>query len=301
MTQLVTRREAEPLLGYAANSLKVVMQQQRGLGRWPAPTACRIRDRALLWDLGELLAVGRPEGVRSRRVSGSDPDGLVTCLSCGRRFRSLGPHLARAHQTTAADYRAEHRLPATTTLMADQTRSTLSAARIDLMEHDPEVLDRIRRAALPPAELYRRSKEAIAATANLPSVRANRAAAARRSLMYANAALRTALESKARDAGFGSMTDAIEATKTLPISAAAERIGVGVTTIKRWRARAFLPSSRAAVLEERARSSGFVSMMDAIEATRTMTGRTAAERIGVSVTTVRRWRTKASPPPSPGT
>lgn len=156
-----------------------------------------------------------------------------------------------------------------------------------------------RRAALPPDELYRRSKEARAATANLPSVRANRAAAARRSLTHAHAALRTALKAKARDAGFASMTSTIEATKTLPISAAAERISVGMSTIKRWRARASLPSSRTAVMEAKARDAGFASMTDAIEATRTLPGRHAAERIGVSVTTVRRWRAKASPPSSP--
>ncbi|WP_405787200.1 hypothetical protein OG753_04085 [Streptomyces sp. NBC_00029] len=95
------------------------------------------------------------------------------------------------------------------------------------------------------------------------------------------------------------MTSTIEATKTLPISAAAERISVGMSTIKRWRARASLPSSRTAVMEAKARDAGFASMTDAIEATRTLPGRHAAERIGVSVTTVRRWRAKASPPSSP--
>ncbi|MCX5114647.1 hypothetical protein OOK13_40520 [Streptomyces sp. NBC_00378] len=45
-SRLVTRREAEPLLGYARGSLKAVMQQQRG--RWPDPVACRVKGRALL-------------------------------------------------------------------------------------------------------------------------------------------------------------------------------------------------------------------------------------------------------------
>ncbi|MFI1176792.1 hypothetical protein [Streptomyces melanogenes] len=37
----VTRREVEPLLGYAAGSLKAVMQQQQGRC-WLAPVACRV-------------------------------------------------------------------------------------------------------------------------------------------------------------------------------------------------------------------------------------------------------------------
>lgn len=235
MTRLVTRREAEPLLGYAAGSLKAVMQQQRG--RWPSPVACRVRGRAHLWNLDELLAVNRPADVRSNRASGADPDGLITCLSCDRRFRSLGPHLARAHHITAAEYRAEHRLPATTALMADETRSALSASRIDLMGQDPEALAPMRRAALPPEELARRSAEGRSATDGLPTVRAARAAGARRTLPAANEARRTAMEARARAAGFSSMLDAIGATRGMTVRSAAERIGVGVTTVKRWRAK----------------------------------------------------------------
>ncbi|MFE7529544.1 MucR family transcriptional regulator [Kitasatospora sp. NPDC057542] len=130
--RLVTRREVEPFLGYAPGSLKAVMQQQRG--RWPDPVACRRRDRALLWELDALLAAARPAAeVRSRRPDGADTDGLVTCLVCGRRFRSLAPHLTRVHRISAAAYRAEHALPAGTTLMATDVRRALSHSRLEAM------------------------------------------------------------------------------------------------------------------------------------------------------------------------
>ena len=236
-SRLVTRREAEPLLGYAPGSLKAVMQQQRG--RWPAPVACRLKGRALLYGLEELRAVahGGSRDVRSRRRAGADADGLVTCLSCGHRYRSLGPHLARAHHMTAAEYRAEHRLPATTALMATDVRSALSRARTSAMADDTELVDRMRSAALPRQELARRSAEGRAGTDDLPTVRAARAAAARQTLPAAQRARREALEAQARAAGYASVAAAIEATRHLSSRAAATRIGIGASTVKRWRRR----------------------------------------------------------------
>lgn len=233
--RLVTRRGAEPLLGYARGSLKAVMQQQRG--RWPAPVACLIKGRALLYDLDDLraAATGGRGDVRSRRRAGADADGLVTCLSCGKRYRSLGPHLARAHHTTAAEYRAEHRLPATTALMATDVRAALSQARTSAMADDPDLVDRMRSAALPPRELARRSAETRAGTDSLPTVRAARAAGARQALPAAQQARREALEAQARAAGYASMAAAIEATRHLPSRAAAAHIGIGATTVNRWR------------------------------------------------------------------
>ncbi|MFF8747813.1 MucR family transcriptional regulator [Streptomyces californicus] len=212
------------------------MQQQRG--RWPAPVACRVRGRALLYDLEELRAVAARGGdVRSRRPAGAGADGLVTCLSCGRRFRSLGPHLARAHRMTAADYRAEHHLPATTALMATDVRAALSQARTSAMADNSELVARMRSATPPLQELARRSAEARPGTDELPAVRAARAAAARTTLPAARQARRDALEAQARAAGYASVAAAIEATRHLSSRAAAARIGVGASTVKRWRRR----------------------------------------------------------------
>jgi|GEM_PF-5344799 len=232
---LVTRREAEPLLGYASGSLKAVMQQQRG--RWPEPVACQANHpRALLWDLDELLAAAAPgQAPTSRRVSGADGGGLMTCLECGRRYRSLGPHLARAHQMTATEYREQHRLPATTALMATDVRASLSKTRRAAMEDDPELVARMRAATPPGEELARRSAEARAGTDDLAAVRAARGAAGQRNIRQAQAVRRDRLERAARDAGFSSMSAAIDATRDLTARVAADRIGVGATTVKRWR------------------------------------------------------------------
>ncbi|MFF8618294.1 MucR family transcriptional regulator [Streptomyces sp. NPDC015350] len=234
-SRLVTRREAEPILGYARGSLKAVMQQQRG--RWPDPVACRVKGRALLWDLDALTATARHGGTGSRRPSGADDDGLVTCLTCKRRFRSLGPHLARAHQTTAAEYRTEHRLPATTALMATDVRATLTRTTTAAMSKDPQFVARMRAATPSPQELTRRADEARAGTDDLPAVRAARAAGARQSLPAAQQARRAAVEAKAHAAGFESMAAAIHATRHLSSRAAAARIGIGTSTVKRWRQR----------------------------------------------------------------
>lgn len=239
-SQLVSRREAEPLLGYAPGSLKSVMQQQRG--RWPSPVACRVRGRALLWELEALRAVARSGGsVRSRRPAGDGDDGLVACLICDRPFRSLGPHLARAHEMTAEEYRAEHRLPAGAVLMGSGVRAALSESRIAAMAADPELITRMRDAALPAEELARRSADARAGTDDLPAVRAARRAGALRTIPAAQQARRDALEETARSAGYPSMADAIEATRDMAVATAAERIGVSASTVKRWRRRAKTP------------------------------------------------------------
>ncbi|MFI5831107.1 MucR family transcriptional regulator [Streptomyces sp. NPDC051578] len=192
----------------------------------------------MLYELEALRAVARPGEVRSRRRAGADADGLVTCLSCGRRFRSLGPHLARAHHMTAVEYRAEHGLPATTTLMATDARAALSQARTAAMADDPDLVGRMRAAALPQQELSRRSAEARAGTNDLPTVRAARAAGARRTLPAARQARSAALEAAVQAAGFESMAAAIDSTRHLSNRAAAARIGVGPSTVKRWRQRA---------------------------------------------------------------
>lgn len=240
---LVTRREAEPILGYAPGSLKELMRQQPG--RWPAPEGRQHHyPRALLYDLDALRAAatgGAPDKLRG--PDGADPDGLVTCLDCGRRFRSLGPHLARAHQTTASEYRAEHRLPATTALMARDTRAALSGTRRQAQVDDPSLVTRMRDATPPTIELSWRSAEARAGTDALAAVRTARRAGALRTLPAAQAARREALEAKARVAGYPSMADAITATRTMTVRAAAERIGVGASTLKRWRRRIAEPTS----------------------------------------------------------
>ncbi|MFE3696522.1 MucR family transcriptional regulator [Nocardia tengchongensis] len=230
----MTRAEAAQRLGYAtAASLKTVMTQQSG--RWPAPVACRRRDRSLLWDWACLRTRARSGSIRSKRHTGADDDGVVTCLICGRRFRSLGPHLFRAHQISAAEYRAEHQLPATTALMATETREVLSSTHRAAIAENPDLLAPMKAATPPLAELARRSAQARAGTDHLAAVRAARRDGALRTLPAAQQARREALLAQLREAGFDSITHAVEATGHMSSRAAAQQLGVGASTVKRWR------------------------------------------------------------------
>jgi hypothetical protein len=173
--------------------------------------------------------------IRSRRPAGADADGLVTCLICDRRFRSLGPHLYRAHQISAADYRAEHGLPAGAILMATATRQALSDARQQAMQEDADLVGRMRAATPSSEELARRSAEARAGTDGLAQVRAARRRGAQTTQPFTVQARRDLMDATARAAGYTSMRDAIEETRALPSREAATRIGVGASTVKRWR------------------------------------------------------------------
>lgn len=177
-------------------------------------------------------------GKRSHRPDGADADGLVTCLTCGRRFRSLGPHLYRAHQMSAAEYRTEHNLPASAALMATSTRQALSDARRQAIQEDPDLVGRMRAATPPAEELARRSAEARAGTDGLAQVRAARRRGGKATQSLAVQARREQMDAVARAAGYSSMANAIEATRDLPSRQAAAQIGVGASTVKRWRQKA---------------------------------------------------------------
>lgn len=172
-----------------------------------------------------------------KRPSAADDDGLVTCLICGRRFRSLGPHLFRIHHVTAVDYRTAHQLPATAALMATDTRATLSAARRVAMDEDPDLVGRMRAATPKAAELARRSASKRAATSRLPLVKQARRQGWDVSVQKASAVREASREEMARKAGFTSWAEAIETTRALPSRQVAERLGVGKDMVLRWRRR----------------------------------------------------------------
>jgi predicted transcriptional regulator len=172
-----------------------------------------------------------------KRPGAADDDGLITCLMCGRRFRSLGPHIFRIHHVTAADYRTAHGLPATAALMATETRAALSATRKAAMAEDPELVGRMRAAALPAAELSRRSASKRATTSRLPLVRQARRRGWDVSVQKSAASRADSREELAKTAGFASWHEAIEATRAMPSRQAAELLDVGKTMVLRWRRR----------------------------------------------------------------
>lgn len=177
-----------------------------------------------------------------QRPGAADDDGLVTCLMCGRRFRSLGPHLFRIHHISASGYRAAHQLPATAALMATETRATLSSARRAAMEEDPELVARMRAATPPLPELARQAATKRAKTSPLPLVKQARRRGWAVSVEKSSAAREEGREELARKAGFASWQKAIEATRALPSREAAERLGVGKTMVLRWRRRSAPPA-----------------------------------------------------------
>lgn len=134
-------------------------------------------------------------------------DNGVVCLICGRKLLSLGPHLAGAHELAAADYLAEHGLPADAPLITDSLRRFLAERRA-VTDADPVKAERGRLA---------------------------RSLAGRRTVPAAHQALRDASLAKVRAAGFGSVADAVAGTRSLTISAAARRLAVSESTVKRWR------------------------------------------------------------------
>lgn len=87
--------------------------------------------RAHLYNLDQLAAAprGNPQQRIARHSTLPDTDTSVECLSCGGRYRNLGSHLARTHGLTADEYRAEHRLPRGTALMATSTASGAARRR----------------------------------------------------------------------------------------------------------------------------------------------------------------------------
>ncbi|MDQ2737533.1 MAG: MucR family transcriptional regulator [Actinomycetota bacterium] len=135
------------------------------------------------------------------------PDDRIQCLICGRKFLSVGPHLARSHRIAGADYLTEHQLPADTPLIAESLRRLLAQRRA-ATDADPVKADRGRRA---------------------------RSLAGRRTAPAAHQALRDAALAKVRAAGFASITDAVAGTRALTISGVARRLGVSESTVKRWR------------------------------------------------------------------
>jgi hypothetical protein len=217
---LVSRAEAAPELGYAnRDSLGMVMRADPD--RWPAPVACRLQPRELLWDLAELRAADRPSGQVGRGATVSDPDGLIACRECDRRLRNLGPHLARAHGLDAIAYRARHDLPATAALSSDQTRAIMRTKQLQAMREDPTILPRLQ----------------AGPTRRVPVARIPRDTGPARSPAAALERQRIA-----RAAGYSDWATAIGGTRHLTQEGAAQRLGCAVSTIKRWRTRLASPS-----------------------------------------------------------
>lgn len=241
-SRLVTRTEAAEMLGYSPRSMATVMS--RDPGRWPRPAALLRRGRVwlMLWDADEILAAAPPATASERAGSVatiSGPDGLLTCLECGRRFRALGRHLHVAHSLTAIEYRARHGLPATGALASDGMRQAGAQRQHARLADDPTALDHLRpyREA---AHLDRQREAAIEAhrdTMSRDVVREHRLPGQRYAVQVMAGRRRERLDEIAQRAGFASIEAAISETRSMTAKAAGRRIGIGASTVARWRAK----------------------------------------------------------------
>lgn len=245
-SRLVTRVEAAALLGYSVKSMATVMS--RDPARWPRPAALLHSGRVwlMLWDADELVAAAPQASATTRRGSAStisDSDGLLTCLECTRRFRSLGRHLQAAHGVTAAEYRQRHHLPATGALSADGMREDTSNRQRARLAGDPAAFDHLRpyQDGNRLDQIRETAIEAHRGTMSTDLVRTHRLAGQRYAVQVMAASRRERLDEIARRAGFGSMDAAVRETADLALKSAARRIGVGPSTVARWRAKTGRP------------------------------------------------------------
>jgi hypothetical protein len=232
LPRLITRGEAARLLGYSESSLAAVMG--RYPQRWPAPSAVlrvgRVWKAVYDYDLMRAAGAGG-DGQVGKRATISDPDGVLTCLECGRRFRALGRHLRHAHDLTPAEYRAKHRLPAGGSLLADAQRAEAHARMVaEDTSHLGPYRDRARL-----AEMAKVAAVASRETRDFEMVRAHRLPGQQHGVEVMAARRAEVLDAKAQAAGFAGIEDAIRQTSALTLRQAAGRIGIGASTVGRWR------------------------------------------------------------------
>lgn len=241
--RLVTRAEAAVALGYSPRSLATVMSRHRD--RWPAPVGRRRVGRVWqhLYDLDEMLAAAPParpdrDAPLTSAATISDPDGLLTCLECEGRYRSLGRHLAAAHAMTGAEYREAHQLPATGALWADGLRADAQARQRAALVEDPDHLAHLTPYQTPQwaRRIAASAAEPLDRTRGYDLVRLHRLPGQRHAVRQMVAARLARLDRAAQEHGYRDLADAIAATRTLTAAEAARRIGVSPQTVRRRRA-----------------------------------------------------------------
>ncbi|OLM28645.1 hypothetical protein Ae717Ps2_6241c [Pseudonocardia sp. Ae717_Ps2] len=240
---LLTRVEVADLLGYSRTSMATVMG--RDPDRWPRPAALLLhppRTWMMLWDRDEILAAAPPAAATRRRgatATISDAEGLLRCLECGLRFRSLGRHLHAKHDLSADEYRDRHQLPATGALNCDGARQSSSDWQRARIAEDPDHANRLAPYRTPEHldQLRNTAIESNHRTRGYDLVRAHRAPGQSYAVQIMAGRRRDRLDEQARRAGFPELDTAIAQTMHISSREAAARIGIGATTVLRHRQR----------------------------------------------------------------
>ncbi|GAA4688259.1 hypothetical protein GCM10023324_48730 [Streptomyces youssoufiensis] len=160
-----------------------------------------------------------------------EEDGRLICLSCGRPFALLAPHLARAHGMSSVEYREAYELPRRLSLRAaalTERAREQGRARYQQRPDIREAMERGRTNA-PDTSAIPSSQE----TAMRSMVRAARK---RGGQGHAEAARRRMEERVAR-VGFANLPDYFQARAETSISAMARELGASRTAVSAWRKR----------------------------------------------------------------
>lgn len=160
-----------------------------------------------------------------------DEDGRLICLDCGRPFRLLAPHLARAHGTNTAQYREAHQLPRTLSLRAASLSEQARQQGASRYRQRPDIRANMEqgRTRAPDTTATASSQE----TAMRPMVRQARQ---RGGQGKAAAALQRITE-RVQACGFTDLSTYFAARSGASISAMARELDVSRRTISAWRGR----------------------------------------------------------------
>lgn len=222
---IVTLREAADELGFSHRTLLTYRQRRADF-----PAHVKMRGDAMLYNLDELRAYLRRDeapAVSSKRAERHDDGAAITCLECGARRQSLAQHLQHMHGLTAPEYIERHNLPRTTALQSRHARSAHGRAltpqgRAQLSHRDQAA--RARKAAEHARVAHERDL--------VPELRAPGQA---KGVAAMHAKKRRVMDERMQALGYTDLEDAIRATSTLTVTGAAERLGLGMSTVRRWR------------------------------------------------------------------
>lgn len=165
-----------------------------------------------------------------------EQDGRLQCLACGRWLRLLPPHLGRAHSMSAAEYRAEYRLPRKLSLRASDLNETAREQGRARYADRPDI-----RAAM---EAGRQTIDPENAVANSRQTARYELVldARRRGGQGKRASAERRMNEAAQGVGFADMSAYLAARHGVKVAAIARELGVPRTTAMNWLARHQGPS-----------------------------------------------------------
>lgn len=224
---VVTIVEGAEIIGVAHSTLYKRRQREPDA---PEPIGTTTQGGAL-YDLDELTAWAlrdRAGDGATHRTATIERGDSVTCLECGRRLQTLAHHV-RTHDLTPDQYREKHGIPYTAPLATPHMRAHASATAVErgvgrnLTPGDPD--GRRQRSGVEHLRTSRRERQQ---TEEWKAARALAVEAMRKRR-------REQLLAKLRERGYDSIEAAVEATRHLSAPAAAQALGTGPTSVRRWR------------------------------------------------------------------